>query len=292
MPQEPNSTVIEHHSKHVFIVTPPAGILEQPDQVEAVKDFLDAVSAAATQYRTDHDESAVMVIDLAENPTLNSTTLSNLSDLGKRLSFEHHKVVLAKSPVVLSRLLNRIDPEKLSLEFDKRPAAQVAEERATQPPPNEIPKDKDPAPTSITIPVGTPPAPPPKPEWKKEVFGNAIVIAPPEGTKLNEVSQGKAFAERILELLPDPATLAHDAKPRVILDLANVVSLTGDSVGGLMQIPKKLKERSIELDTINLGEEQMAPLKMMKIDRMFNFSQKPLNELVERANQKGGATVY
>lgn len=291
MSQEASSTVIEHHSNNVFIVRPPAGILEQPHQEEAVKAFLGEVTAAASKHRDEHQESAVMVIDMSQNPTMNSSALAYLSDTAKRMSFDNHKVVLANSPMLLSRLLSKMDHEKSPLESSKEAAAVVAEQRATEPAPKVEPKDAAKEPVAATTEQPAPLPPPPKPDWTVETNGNAIIITPPEGTKLTEESHGKEFVEKIVELLPDPANLPHDAQPRLIFNLKNVAALSGDAVGNLMQLPKKLKERGMPFTIANLGEDKTGPLKTMRIIGMFNLSDKPVSELVESANQKSGANL-
>ncbi len=301
MPLEPadalsNADVqITHHDKHVYIVTPPHELLEMSNQQDAVKAFFKAVSDAAAKHREEHGEGAVMVLDMAHTRSMNSAAILEMADAAKQMNDNGNKLVLAKTDRMLARMLSKMDREKSPVGIDLPLATVVAKDYSELPPPEmPAPVVAAPAAASITTseePTKAPEPPkPPKPEWVVDRIGNAIVINPPEGTKLEGETDAMAFTAKVKEFIPKPEDLAHAEKPQLILNM-ETVKVTSHGIGPLLGIPKAAKAAELKLTVINIAPDTAEKLRIMHLDTMFNLSKKPLDALITAANTPDGAAA-
>ena len=298
MPLEPadapsNADVqIAHHDKHVYIVTPPKELLEVPNQQDAVKAFFAAVSEAAAKHREEHGEGAVMVLDMAHTRSMNSAAILEMADAAKHMKDTGNKLAVAKTDRMLARMLSKMDREKSPVGIELPAASVVANEYSVLPPPEmPAPVAAAPAAASISISKEPPKAPePPKPEWVVDTIGNAIVITPPVGTKLTHEIESIAFVEKVKSFMPDPSQLRHDAKPRVILNIADI-RVVSDALFPLLAIPKAMKAQNVKLTTVNLNPDAVESLRIKRLDSLFNLSDVPIDQLVVSANTPDGAAA-
>lgn len=293
----PSAVDIQHVDKNVFLITPDPELMQQPGRSTEVQAFCQEVCRTAKEYgETNIRDAAVVVIDLSKVKSMNSYVIDQLalatsqfkeqSQLTKNTS--RHRFVLAGANRDLHRLLDRVNFGDSEISVDRRSAPDVTARYVERyQPPADLLATPTPNPTPDPAPAPAPP--PPKPDWKVERTGNAVVITPPEGTKITELAQGTAFAEKVKGFFPPPDD-SHATKPSVVLDMNTVESLTGDAAGTMLTINNAAKKQGLGLTIANTKPDIQEMYKTMGMVRIINFSDKPVASLVAQANTPGANT--